>query len=193
MLRDKYFWILEKFLSDFGGEVYGRGLDGKIPLSQKAIATALDELEKRGILKSKKQGNIKYFGLNTKNPEVKDLMLSTETTKKINFLNAHRKLANIFKSDDRIVGIFGSYASGNERKTSDTDIFIIGKKVDEDYDETGKNFDISASIKYFSEKDFHRLAKEKNNLIREIVSNHVLIFGAEKFIKIVWGDYYDFD
>lgn len=193
MLHDKYFWVLEVFLSDFGREVYGRELEKRIPLSQKGIAIVLDELEEMGILKSRKQGNIKYFSLNIKNLEVKDVILSAETIRKINFLDRHRKLANIFKADDRVVGIFGSYAKGGETKASDVDVFIIGPKVKMDYDKGGDVLDLNLSIKYFSKKDFRRLAKGKNRLVKEIISNHVLIFGAENFIKIVWRDYYGLD
>ena len=193
MLHNKYFWILERFLPDLGGEVYGRKLEGEIPISQKAIAIALDELEGKGILKSRKQGNIKYFSLNNKNPEAKDVILSAETMRKINFLNSHRKLAEIFKADDRVVGIFGSYSKGKETKSSDVDVFIIGPKVSRDYDKSGGLLDLDISIKYFLEKDFRKLARDKNNLIKEIIGNHILIFGAEKFIKIIWRDYYGFD
>ncbi|HLD15278.1 MAG TPA: nucleotidyltransferase domain-containing protein [Candidatus Nanoarchaeia archaeon] len=165
---------------------------GKIQLSQKAIALTLDELEKQGILKSRRQANLKYFSLNIKNQEVAELLITTELIKKINFLKKHRKLANIFKQDNRIVGIFGSYARGQETENSDVDLFIIGKKAKQDYNSIGKLFDVDISIKYFTEKQFNILIKEKNNLCREIIENHVLIFGIENFINTVWRDYYGF-
>lgn len=193
MLHNKYYWVLGQFLGDYTLEVYGRELVGKIPLSQKAIALALDDLEGQGILKSRKQGNMKYFSLNTKNSEIRDIILSAETMKKLNFLSKCRKIANLLKNDSRIVGIFGSYAWGTEKKESDIDVFIIGNKIKEDYDKKGAKFDLAISIKYFSEQQFAQLIKDKNNLCNEIVKGHILIFGAERFISLIWGGYYGFN
>ena len=58
----------------------------KISISQKNIALTLDELETEGILTSKKEGNMKFFSLNIRNPIVKDVIIQTELSKKIYFL-----------------------------------------------------------------------------------------------------------
>ncbi len=193
MLHNKYFDIIKRFLENYNSELYGRGLVGKVSLSQKGTAIALDDLEKEGLLKSRLEGNIKYFRLNTDNSELKEVLAIAETMRKIEFLKKYRKLANIFTNEDRIVGVFGSYAKNTQRKESDIDIFIIGKKLDNDYDKKGKTYDLNISIKYFSETDFKRLLKEKNNLCKEIVKDHILIFGIEKFISIIWRYYYGFN
>lgn len=193
MLHNNKYEILRHYLGDYNQAIYGRNLIGKVSLSQKAIAIALNKLEKGGILRSKKQGNIKFFSLNTDNPEIKDIILSLEITKKLEFLKKHRKITNIFKTDDRIVGIFGSYAKSIETKDSDIDIFIIGNKLKEDYGKRGKLFDMKISIKYFSEKDFINLVKNKNSLVKEIIKDHILIFGLENFINTIWSNHYGFN
>jgi len=193
MIHNKYFEILEKFLGNYTKEIYGRELVNKVSLSQKAIALALDELEKQGILKSRKQGNIKYFRLNLDNSEIKDIIISLEITRKIKFFEKHRKIANLFKQDDRIVGIFGSYAKGSEKKGSDFDLFIIGRKRKEDYDKKGAMFDLKVSPKYFSEKEFKTLIKSRNPLCKEIIAHHLLVFGVESFIELIWREFYGFD
>jgi len=193
MLHNKYFEILESFLGDYTKEIYGRGLVGKVSLSQKGIALALDDLEKQNILKSRKEGNMKYFHLNKDNSEMQDILITLELARKIEFLNKHRKLAHIFKQDDRIVGIFGSYAKGIHRSDSDIDIFVVAKRRKNDYEEQGKLVDLEISVKYFSEQEFKNLLKEKNNLLKEVVANHIIIFGVEKFIELVWRVYHGFD
>jgi len=190
MVHNKTFEILKFFIEDYNNGIYGRSLIKKVSLSQKNIALTLNNLEKEGILKSNKQGNIKYFNLNLNSPKIKDIITSVEINKKINFLEKHKKIAEIFKEDNRIVGIFGSYAKGIERKDSDIDIFIIGEKQREDYDRKGKLFDINVSIKYFSEKEFKDLLVQKNNLCKEIIKNHIVIFNIEKFTDIGWRFYY---
>ena len=181
---------MEQFLGDYNREIYGRAFTGKISLSQKSIALTLDHLEKEGILKSRKQGNIKYFHLNLENSEIKDILTSVELTRKINFLKKQRKLATIFKKDQRIVGIFGSYAKGSQKTNSDLDIFIIGKKIKDDYEQKGRTFDLKISIKYFTEKKFNDLLRKKNPLINEIIKSHILLFNTEKFVNLSWSNHY---
>ena len=193
MIHNKYLMILKQYLGDYNKEIYGRNIVNKVALSQKAIALTLDELEKEGILKSRKQGNIKYFKLNIPNPNTKDLLSSAEMLNKTIFFNKNKKLHSLFKKDDRIIGVFGSYAKGTETKSSDIDLFIIGDKLKNDYDKKGELFDLKISIKYFPERKFIELIKDKNNLCKEIIENHITIFNVEKFISIVWGDYYGFD
>jgi len=194
MLLNKYFEILRFYLGDYTREIYGRELLDKIALSQKNIALTLKDLENSTILKSRITGNIKYYRLNLANLRIKDILLLVEITNKISFLEDYLKIANVFeKNDDRIIGIFGSYAKSRPKRYSDIDVFIIGNKKNSDYDEIGKYFDLNISIKYFSEKDFRRLLKEKNNLLIEIVKNHIILYNAEKFIKLVWECYHGFN
>jgi len=192
MIHNKYFHILKQYLGDYNRVIYGRELVGKIPLSQKAIALALEQLEKKGILKSHKKGTLKLYELNKDYSEIYDILALAEIARKGEFLSKHRVLAHIFKSDSRIVGIFGSYAKGIQKKDSDIDVFIIGKKKDEEYDKIGKKFDKHISIKYFSQKQFTELMKMKNNLCKEIIKNHVLLFNIEQFIKLIAEEYYGF-
>ena len=193
MLHNKYSEVLRQFLTDYGKELYGRGLIGKVPLSQKGIALALQELEKKGILKSKKEGNIKFYRLDLTSPEAKDTIILTEIANKIEFFKKHKKIAYILKKDERVVGIFGSYAKGTEKTDSDIDIFIIGGKKKQDYDIQGKIYDLNISTVYFSEKEFWKLIKEKNNLCKEIINSHIIIFGIERFVNIILRGYYGFD
>ena len=193
MIHNKYFEIMDLFLGNYNRQIYGRELISKITLSQKGIALALEDLEKEGLLKSSRKGNMKFYSLNTRYPQLKENLIITEFTKKNLFLGKNKKIGHIFQNDNRVVGIFGSYAKGIQKEDSDIDVFIIGEKVKEDYDEKGKIYGLNISIKYFSEKEFKNLLKNKNNLIKETIEHHILIFNIEKFISKVWRDYYGFN
>ena len=193
MIHNNSFEIMNQFLGDYNKEIYGRELIGKVSLSQKGIALALSSLEKEGILTSRKSGNMKFFSLNHQFARIKDSIVMAEITQKTNFLNKHQTIANLFKSDERIVGVFGSYAKGTQKKDSDIDIFIIGEKIIDDYNTKAKVYDLNISIKYFSPKEFKDLLKKKNPLIREIIENHITLFNVERFIEYLWRDYYGFD
>lgn len=192
MLHNKYYEILKVFLGDYNNEIYGRELINKIKISQKNIALTLKELENKSVLKSKKKGNLKFYSLNLKNLQLRSYLITSEIYNKEIFLTDHKKLAHIFKSDDRVVGVFGSYSKGKQKKDSDVDIFIIGKDG-ENYQKKGKIYDLDINVKNFTENEFRKLLREKNNLIKEIVNNHILIFNIEKFINFIWSDFYGFD
>ncbi|MBN2141731.1 nucleotidyltransferase domain-containing protein [Candidatus Woesearchaeota archaeon] len=193
MIHKSYFEIVEQFLGDFSKEVYGRELIGRVSLSQKSIALALNALEKDGILTSRKRGNMKFFKLNNQHGRIRDVLAMAEISRKTRFLEKHNMIANLFKNDERIVGIFGSYANGTEKKDSDLDVFIVGERIKEDYASKGRIYDLDVSVKYFSIEEFKELLKKKNPLIREISENHVLMFNSEQFISLLWMDFYGFD
>ncbi len=194
MLHNKELRILEQFLGNYKENVYGRQVSKEVSFSQKNVSLILKRLEEKGILKYERKGNIKNYFLNIENTEIKDFLLMAEINKKVKFMKRYRELAHFFAniSDEGIVGIFGSYARGEETKNSDIDLFVIGggKK---DYDKEGERQDLNISTKYFSLKEFKKLLKEKNNFAREIIENHILVFNSEKFIKLIWGEYYGFD
>lgn len=193
MIHNKYFEILKQFLGNYNREVYGRELIGKVGLSQKGIALALEELKGRGILKSRKEGNLKHYSLNLANTEIKDFIAISEILRKIDFLSKHRKSAYIFKKDERIIGIFGSYAKNTQKEGSDFDVFIIGPKKEQDYSAEGKKLNMDISVKYFTKTEWIKLLKEKNSLCKEIIENHILIFGFEDFLNLIWSNYYGFN
>ena len=178
------------FTGNYKGEIYGRELVGKVSMGQKNIALTLEELERQSVLKSRREGNLKHYRLNFDYTEIKDVIAMAELMKKVKFMAKQRKMAHIFKQDSRIVGIFGSYAKGTQKEYSDIDIFIIGKKIKNDYGEKGKALDLEISAKYFAPPEWMKLLRERNSLCREIIGSHIIIFGVEGFISSLWGNYY---
>ena len=150
----------------------------------------MKKLENEGILKSRKKGNLKLYSLNLKYSQIKEIITITELYKKTKFYLKHRAIAHIFKKDERIVGIFGSYAKDTQKADSDFDVFIVGEKRPDDYNKKGEEYDLEINITYFTEKEFKELLNKKNNLTNEIIKNHVMIFNTEKFINTIWGEYY---
>ncbi|MFA5797370.1 MAG: nucleotidyltransferase domain-containing protein [Candidatus Woesearchaeota archaeon] len=194
ILHTKYFEILKEFCGDYTKQIHGRALVDKINFSQKGIALALQDLEKERILQSKDVGNLRLYSLNIQYLYLKDILAMIELHQKNIFLRKHLMFDYLFKqSDNRIVGIFGSYAKNNYTKHSDIDIFVVGKRGAIDYEALGKIVNLPVSVKYFSEKEWKDLLRRKNTLMREIVANHVLIFGAERFVNMTWCDFYGFD
>ena len=186
MIHNKYFEIMEQFLGGYDREIYGRELVGKVSISQKNIALTLEELEKRGILSSKARGGAKYYFLNKQNSLFGRYILMFEAERTIEFLSFHKNIAEIFSKvgGSGIVCVFGSYAKGVENKNSDLDLLVIGENGNL-IGKEGKNFGIDVSIKSGSKKEFRAMLKERGPFIREILENHVVIFGFEEFVSEV--------
>lgn len=190
---NKQYWVLREFLGDYAREIYGRELVGKVPMSQKGIALALRDMETAHILRSTEKGRLVFYSLNPAVHAVRDALAVAELMRKDEFLSKHLLLRNLFKDDERIVGVFGSYAKGTQTEASDVDIFVVGDKKEKDYDSTGKMWGLDVHLFHFSQKEFRRLLARKDNLMCEIAGYHVLMFGIERFIRLVWEQRYGFD
>jgi len=92
-------------------------------------------------------------------------------------------------SNGKIGGSPVYYILGQEYKLQMLEKHLGGREK-EDYDAKGKLFDLDISIKYFSEDQFKI---KKSSLCREIAKGHVLLFGAERFIALLWEGYYGLD
>ena len=44
-----------------------------------------------------------------------------------------------------------------------------------------------------ADKEFISMLENKNNLLKEILESHILIFGFESFINMAWNSYYGFN
>lgn len=187
MIHNKHFQIMKEFLGDYDKEVYGRGLIKKINVSQKSIALTLKELEEMKVLISKKKGNTKYFSLNKKNVLIKKYLSLLELEKSIKFFERNKKLKHIFSKNfcGDILCIFGSYAKDIQKKNSDLDLFIVGKFDESLIVAEGEKYNLEINIQGSSQKNFRLMVKNKNPLMSEILKNHVLIKGYEKFVEVV--------
>lgn len=188
MIHKKYFEIMKQFLRGYNKEIYGRELIKKVNISQKNIALTLNELEKEGILTQKTRGNIKHFLLNKNNSLIKRYLILAEIENSIIFLKKNLKINDIFEKIDKnnaLICIFGSYAKGIQKKDSDLDIFIVGNVNEKELKKISDVYNINISIKKGDEQDFIELLKKNNPLINEILENHIIISGYEKFVNEV--------
>ena len=89
------------------------------------VSRELARLEKTGILVSTTEGKQKYYQANRDSPVFNDLHgLIVKTTGAADVLRAALAPA---QEQMRVAFIFGSIASGNERRRSDIDVMVIGK------------------------------------------------------------------
>lgn len=184
LLNNKELVILKEFAGDYSIKNYGRKLASKLKMNQKTVSNILNSLEKEHILKFTQDGKNKYYYLNKFNPFVKDIIKLIEINKRIMFFREHIKLNDLFleieKRSKGLVILFGSYAKSSSTKSSDIDLFVIGKV--EDLKDLETLYKIKINIVNSSKDQF----KLNDLFINEIINNHIILNGVEEYIELTW-------
>lgn len=151
--------------------------------NQMTISRELKKLEDKNIIDYKTQGkNYVYFVKSS--IEAEELILMMEHNKLLNLISKNASLRKIvleIKSREEIflAIIFGSYANNTQTNKSDIDLYIETQSL-----ETKK------SIELLSNKLSVKIGKfdTKNSLIEEIIKNHIIIKGVEKFYENLYQE-----
>lgn len=104
-------------------EVYVREAERLTGYNRQNVIRELRNLEGIGLLYSRRQGNLKYYGLNRS-------FIIFEELKSI-FMKTRGVVSVITHVLSEVPGIdyafiYGSYANGTERETSDVDVMVVG-------------------------------------------------------------------
>jgi predicted nucleotidyltransferase len=183
MIHNKYLEVLERFSSLYSKEIYGRELIGKVCFSQKAISLILNDLEDSGILSSSSRGQTKYYSWNLMNPLINKYISFVEQWKAISFFEKHQKFIDLFSElDFELIVVFGSYAKGDYTKSSDLDLFIVGKMDKSKLTELENKYGIKIQVFEVSSKAFESYFSKLSGLNKEILENHIVVFGQDKFV-----------
>ncbi len=147
-----------------------------------------------GIVKKRNAGKAYLCSLNFSEKTLAMLKLA-ELEKRDELYVKNKQLRLVLEDflkllDKKIISavLFGSYSKGVQTKESDMDILLIvkdkagiDKAVKEIYAKYGKEI----SVINMTEPEFAK-QKEKS-IIKEIVKYHHVIYGADKFVNMVFG------
>ncbi|MBL7141587.1 nucleotidyltransferase domain-containing protein [Patescibacteria group bacterium] len=185
-IREK---ILQLFFSDTNKSYYLRELERIIDVPVGTIRREILSLEKRGLFKSERRGNLLYFYLNKKHPFYKELKSIIFKT-----IGAEGKLKELLKDikDIKLAFIFGSFAKSKEDSFSDIDLMLIGNPNEDvliskiSSIEKGLGREINYSI--FSVKDFKKGLARREVFLEEILKNpKIFIIGDQNVLEKVIG------
>jgi len=115
--------ILSTFFMNPERELYLREVARLTGEDYKNVSMELRNLKEIGLLSSRNEGNLKYFGLNKEfviYEELKSIFMKTKGAVGI------LKEAVSRKGDIDYAFIYGSFATGEERAESDIDVMVIG-------------------------------------------------------------------
>ncbi|MGQ9718233.1 MAG: nucleotidyltransferase domain-containing protein [Nitrososphaerales archaeon] len=187
--------ILGLYNNDYRRSLHLREIARETKVDVKAIQLQLKRLEKMDVLSSVFKGRNKEYCPNMINPITKYYMILAETLLSINYLTRNfliKKTVNeIGNKIEGAIILFGSFAKGEATKESDVDLFILtDKKLDRNaLVEAGSLIGREISVKSSNKKQFLEGLKSNDPLVREVVSNHILLKGIDDFCDIMWRYY----
>lgn len=163
-------------LALLGGESHIREIARRLNTNQTTVKRRLDSLYNQNIVDYRVEGkNYVYFV--KKSLEARSFVIMSEAYRLIGFLQRYPKLKGIIKNiiekeNIEMAILFGSYAKGTPKPSSDIDIYI----------ET-ENLDLKKEIELMDSRINLKIGRydSENLLIKEIELNHIIIKGIEKF------------
>jgi predicted nucleotidyltransferase len=149
------------------------------------VSREMARLEDLGILRSKRNGNLKHFQTNQECPffeELKGLVLKTTGV-----------AGRIRASLERLAGIelafiYGSYAKGEEKADSDVDLLIIGNvdmdRLDSNLGKLEKMLGREINYLLYSMEEFKSKRKAKDGFLMDAIAGEkIMVIGAENGLK----------
>lgn len=187
--------ILGLYASDYKKSLHLREIARETKVDVKAIQLQLKRLEKVNVLSCIMKGRNKEYYLNLRNLLSKYYLMLAETFASLSYLGKTfliKKIINeIGGHIEGTIILFGSFAKGQTSKKSDIDLFVISeKKFDMNVlRETGNLIGREISVKSANKRQFLKGLEDGDPLIREVVSNHVVLKGVDDFCDIMWRYY----
>lgn len=178
MTQIKINYESEVLLALLKKEMHGRELTKELKTSLTRIQSTLNQLRQSNVLDYKIEGKNHVYFIK-KNLVAKSFILNAENYKLAKTLSKYQILMPVFqdiieKSKEELIILFGSYAKGIPKEDSDIDVYIDTKDIKVKETIQKINDLISIKIGKFNQKDL---------LIKEIIKNHVIIKGVEKYYE----------
>jgi predicted nucleotidyltransferase len=155
----------------------------------------VDDLAKEKVLTVNRIGKSRLCSLNLGSEKTLALLQLCEIEKKDDLYRKNKELKMMLedfaetvssqKSADAMI-LFGSYAKNTQRENSDIDVLIIGRtrRVDGIARKFFSKFGREISPVVMTPANFEKQIGK--DLIKEIIKDHYVLFGAENYVKMVF-------
>ncbi|MBM3910351.1 MAG: hypothetical protein FJ356_01730 [Thaumarchaeota archaeon] len=187
--------ILALYTNNYTKSLHLRKISRDIKVDVKATQLQLKKLEKINVLSSTIKGKNKEYVLNLNNLITKYYLIMAEVFTSVIYLQKNFLIKKMIieienKIDDPII-LFGSFVKGGHTKESDIDLFAINeKKIDMKIIQVVSSLvNHHISIKSTNSSKFLNGLKNRDPLINEVVSDHIILKGADRFCDIMWRYY----
>jgi len=198
-IAEKELDLLKYFYEKRKGHV--RQVKKSVTLSEHTLLKYLGSLEKRKILNSRKEGNLKIYEVNLESALVK-VFFSYFDLERLEMIEYKRgKAVKMFVEEVKNLKLpyfallFGSSAKGNYTAKSDIDIIIVfdvlGKDLNKKIDETKKNILAEIGLKvnpivmkldeFLKEKE-----NKKNYALQDAITSGYPVFGNQLYYEAIF-------
>ena len=177
--------IFQLYFTNTESSYYLRQLERIFGIPVSILRKELIRLEEEGVFLSEKKGNLLYYHLNNSYPLFEELKSIVRKTIGVEGLlrDAIMVIEGVYAAF-----IYGSFAKGKEKASSDVDLCVIGD-VDEDQliekinnIETSINREINYII--FSQKEFKKRIRNKDGFILDLIDgNKIMLKGKENELR----------
>lgn len=161
------------------------------------VHRTVNEMIKDGVILKRKVGKSYLCSLNLENEKTSALIQLSEIEKREKFYTVNKELRLILEDFVKslenqhkniiTIVLFGSYVKGTATKESDIDILLINTKrieVEKTTKEIYAKYGKEIVLIVMTVNDFKK-QKEKA-VIREMIKNHYVLYGVEKFVDLVF-------
>lgn len=168
--------ILSYYYTNPEASCYVRELAAIVGEDAGNLSRELRNLETEGMFTSSTKGRLKFYSLNKRYPlfnEIKKIIFKTEGIE-----GSLRQLVAAYKGVE-IAFVYGSYAKGGEKKTSDIDIVIVGNIPRDNFTsevralESKLNREINFNI--FKRKEFDKERKKTGGFLNILLKGKVIL------------------
>ena len=187
--------IIGLYTDNYKKSIHLREIARKTDVDVKSIQLQLQKLDRINVLSSILKGRNKEYTLNLNNIITKNYLIMAESFISIIYLKKHFLIKKILdeignKIDSSLI-LFGSFVKGGYTKESDIDLYVISeKKIDKSVTREASDLvERDINIKISNKTQFMNGLRNKDPLVNEVVSNHIILKGIDEFCEIMWRYY----
>ncbi len=188
-ITENHLKVLTLFTRGYDRGYYIREVSELSGMSPGSALIVLKDLENRGVLVSRTSGKIRVYNICDSDIS-KQYITIAETYKTVSFMSAYPLMTDIISkirpSIEGICLVFGSYAKGIDKRGSDLDIFVVGDYSKRDIKDISSRYRIDIDVKRYPPGSLN-LAIGKDILVEEILKDHIVISGIDRFVDEVWS------
>jgi predicted nucleotidyltransferase len=177
--------LLVRFFTHPGERFYATQLIRELGLASAGVQKELARLESAGMIRDEREGNVRFFTVNTAHPlygEIKSIVYKTEGLGDV--LREHLgELACV-----RAALVFGSVARAAEDASSDVDVLVIGDvdlaALDRVLSEAERTLEREVNATVLSEPEWRERLARKQAFVMDIVTGpKIFLVGGEDELR----------
>ncbi len=168
--------VLTQYFTHPEEKYYIRELAAMLNVDPGNLSKELRRFEKEGLFETEQKGRVKFYLLNPKHPlynELKQIIFKTEGVE-----GSLRDIVDQF-SDIEIAFIYGSYAKGGEKKTSDIDLVVVGspdrKRLTSKIRKLEDKLQREINFNIYASGEFQKKRQEKGNFLAQVIKGKKII------------------